>query len=266
MTDAASPTIGVFGGSGFYEFLERAEDIDVDTPFGPTSSPVSVGTVAGHNVAFVARHGRQHGYSAHRVPYRANVWAMHSMGVRSIIAPCSVGSLQPDIHPGQLVVVDQLVDRTWGRADTFHDVGGPDHEMGSKGPVHHQTFGEPFDGPLRRVLLAAGGRMGTDMIDGGTMVVINGPRFSTRAESAWFRAMGWHVVNMTGYPEAVLAAELGIRYASVALVTDYDAGVDGHAPVTMDEVFAMMRSNVSRVRSLIVDAIERDFEAISGPG
>ena len=122
MTDAASPTIGVFGGSGFYEFLERAEDVDVDTPFGPTSSPVSVGTVAGHNVAFIARHGRQHGYAAHRVPYRANVWAMHSMGVRSIIAPCSVGSLQPDIHPGQLVVVDQLVDRTWGRPDTFHDV------------------------------------------------------------------------------------------------------------------------------------------------
>ncbi len=266
MNDVATPAIGVFGGSGFYEFLEQAEDVDVDTPFGPTSSPVSFGTVAGHNVAFIARHGRQHGYAAHRVPYRANVWAMHSMGVRSIIAPCSVGSLQPDIHPGQLVVVDQLVDRTWGRPDTFHDVGGPPHEMGSMGPVHHQSFGEPFDGALRRALLVAGRRMGADMIDGGTMVVINGPRFSTRAESAWFRAIGWHVVNMTGYPEAVLAAELGIRYASVALVTDYDAGVDGHAPVTMDEVFAMMRDNVSRVQSLIVNAIERDFDAISGPG
>ena len=266
MNDVAAPAIGVFGGSGFYEFLEQAEDVDVDTPFGPTSSPVSVGTVAGHNIAFIARHGRQHGYAAHRVPYRANVWAMHSIGVRSIIAPCSVGSLQPDIHPGQLVVVDQLVDRTWGRPDTFHDVGGPHPEMGSEGPVHHQTFGEPFDGVLRNCLLAAGSRMGADMIDGGTMVVINGPRFSTRAESAWFRSNGWHVVNMTGYPEAVLAAELGIRYASVALVTDYDAGVDGYAPVTMAEVFAMMRSNVSRVRNLIVNAIERDFEAISGPG
>ena len=266
MNEVAASVVGVFGGSGFYEFLEQTEDFVVDTPFGPTSSPVSVGLVAGHNVAFIARHGREHGYAAHRVPFRANVWAMHSMGVRSIIAPCSVGSLQPDIHPGQLVVVDQLVDRTWGRPDTFHDVGGPDHEMGSKGPVHHQSFGEPFDGPLRRALLLAGRRIGADVIDGGTMVVINGPRFSTRAESAWFRAMGWHVVNMTGYPEAVLAAELGIRYASVALVTDYDAGVDGHAPVTMDEVFATMRSNVWRVRGLIVDAIERDFESISSPG
>ncbi|MCY7298046.1 MAG: S-methyl-5'-thioadenosine phosphorylase, partial [Ilumatobacteraceae bacterium] len=101
--------------------------------------------------------------------------------------------------------------------------------------------------------------------DGGTMVVINGPRFSTRAESAWFRSMGWHVVNMTGYPEAVLAAELGIRYASVALVTDYDAGVDGHEPVTMDAVFAMMRSNVSRVRDLIVDAVEHSYAALTAP-
>ena len=255
--DESQPVVdlGVFGGSGFYEFLDNATERHIATPYGNTSSPVTVGTVAGKRVAFIARHGREHQFVAHRVPYRANVWAMHSLGVRTIIAPCSVGSLQPHIHPGQLVVVDQLVDRTWGRSDTYHDVGGPNLEPGSQGPVHHQTFAEPYDAGIRRELVAAGIRTGADVIDGGTMVVINGPRFSTRAESVWFRTMGWHVINMTGYPEAVLAAELGIRYGTIALVTDYDAGVDGHAPVTMDEVFAMMRSNVDRVRMLIVDAI-----------
>jgi 5'-methylthioadenosine phosphorylase len=243
--------IGVFGGSGFYEFLDDAVDQVVDTPFGPTAAPIVIGTLAGRQVAFMARHGRSHDFPPHAVPYRANVWAMHSVGVRSIVAPCSVGSLQPDIHPGQFVIVDQLVDRTWGRADTFHETA----------PVHHQTFAEPYDARLRTALAAAGRRTGIDVIDGGTMVVINGPRFSTAAESRWFRAMGWHVVNMTGYPEAVLAAELGMRYATVALVTDHDAGVDGHAPVTMEAVFAVMRRNVDAVRRLISEAITNDFEA-----
>jgi 5'-methylthioadenosine phosphorylase len=153
-----------------------------------------------------------------------------------------------------MVVVDQLVDRTWGRPDTFHD----------EPPVHHQSFAEPYDRTLRTALVAAGRRIGADLVDGGTMVVINGPRFSTTAESRWFRSMGWHVVNMTGYPEAVLAAELNVRYASIALVTDYDAGIDGHEPVTMDTVFTVMRANVSRVRELIVDAITHDYESLSG--
>lgn len=263
-TDQLVP-VGVFGGSGFYEFLDGAQEIVVDTPYGRPAGPVVVGSVAGNPVAFMARHGRNHEFAAHRVPYRANMWAMHSMGVRSIVTPCSVGSLQPDIHPGQLVIIDQVVDRTWGRPDTFHDVGGPTDQPGTAGPVHHQTFADPYDATLRAQLVAAGGRTGADVVDGGTMVVINGPRFSTRAESTWFRSMGWHVVNMTGYPEAVLAAELGIRYASVALVTDYDAGVDGHEPVTMEEVFAMMRANVSRVRELIVDAVEHSYEALIAP-
>lgn len=260
---AVDVPVGVFGGSGFYEFLDDAEEHVVDTPYGPPAGPITVGTVAGHRLAFMPRHGRHHDYAAHRVPFRANVWAMHSLGVRTLIAPCSVGSLQPDIHPGQLVVLDQLVDRTWGRRDTFHDVGGPGAEPGAAGPVHHQTFADPYDPALRTVLVEAGLRSGADVIDGGTMVVINGPRFSTRAESTWFRAMGWHVVNMTGYPEAVLAAELGMRYGGVALVTDYDAGVDGHEPVTMEAVFAMMRANVARVRDLIVNAVEHDYDALA---
>jgi 5'-methylthioadenosine phosphorylase len=245
--------IGVVGGSGFYEFLDGATEHTVDTPYGAPAAPIAVGTIGGHDVAFLPRHGRQHEHVAHRVPFRANVWALHHLGVRSLIAPCSVGSLQPEIHPEQLVVVDQLVDRTWGRADTFHD----------EPPVHHQSFADPYDAGMRASLVAAGHRTGADVLDGGTMVVINGPRFSTRAESRWFRDMGWHVVNMTGYPEAVLAAELGIRYATVALVTDYDAGVDGHEPVTMDAVFAVMRANVSRVQAVIIDAIVNDAAQLS---
>ncbi len=248
-------TVGVIGGSGFYEFLADAEEIRVSTPYGMPAAPVVVGSLGGQRVAFLPRHGREHGFAAHRVPYRANVWALHSLGVASIVGPCSVGSLQGDIHPGQLVVVDQLIDRTWGRADTFHDAGGPADEAGRQAPVHHQTFAEPYDGELRAHLVGTGASVGADVIDGGTMVVINGPRFSTRAESEWFRRMGWHVVNMTGYPEAVLAAELGIRYATVALVTDYDAGMDGREPVSMAAVLAMMHANVGRVRELISAAI-----------
>jgi 5'-methylthioadenosine phosphorylase len=247
--------LGVIGGSGFYELFGLDDTIEhtVSTPYGAPAAPITVGSVAGNRVAFLPRHGRHHEHIAHRVPFRANVWAMHALGVRSIIAPCSVGSLQPDVHPGQMMIVDQLVDRTWGRDDTFHRPGDL---------VAHQTFADPYDQQIGAALLAAAGRTGADAIDGGTMVVINGPRFSTRAESVWFRQMGWHVVNMTGYPEAVLAAELGVRYATVALVTDYDAGVDGHPPVTMEAVFAVMRDNVSGVSALIADAVEHDYASL----
>ena len=244
-TGAPKAAIGIFGGSGFYDFLEDVEEVSVTTPYGDPAAPVTIGTVAGRRVAFLPRHGRDHQFVAHKVPFRANVYALWSLGVGSIVAPCSVGSLQPDLHPEEFVVIDQVIDRTWGRADTYHD----------DPPVHHQTFAEPYDARLRQVLIDAGRSTGVTVHDGGTMVVINGPRFSSRAESMWFRAMGWHVVNMTGYPEAVLAAELGIPYATIALVTDYDAGVDGHAPVTMEAVFAVMHRNVARVRELLIAAI-----------
>src|SRR5262249_25277386 len=157
------------GGSGFYEFLSDVEERVVDTPFGPPAAPVAIGTVAGRRIAFLARHGRHHDYPAHRVPFRANVWALWSLGVRSIVAPCSVGSLQPHLHPGDFVVIDQLVDRTWGRSDTYHD----------DPPVQHQTFAEPYHAGMRTALVAAGRKLGHTVHDGGTMVVINGPRFST---------------------------------------------------------------------------------------
>lgn len=255
MDDGGTPTIGVIGGSGFYELMDGVEERTIDTPFGAPAAPLSIGTIEGRRIAFLPRHGRDHRFVAHRVPYRANLWALHHVGVRSVIAPCSAGSLQPDITPGQMVIVDQLVDRTHGRADTFHDVGAPGGGPGTEPPVHHQTFGEPYDPRLRAAAVEAARRVGAEVVVGGTMVVINGPRFSTRAESVWFRQMGWHVVNMTGYPESVLAAELGMAYASIALVTDFDAGIDGTEPVTMDEVFAVMRANVTKVREVIATTV-----------
>lgn len=249
----------MFGGSGFYEFLDDAVDVEIDTPYGRPAAAVRVGTLAGRRVAFLARHGRRHEFAAHRVPFRANVWALASLGVRSIVSPCSVGALQPHLAIGDLVVVDQLVDRTRGRDDTFHDVGAGDGLPGSSGPVHHQAFADPYDAGVRGALLDAAARLeGLTVHDGGTMVVINGPRFSTRAESHWFARMGWDVVNMTGYPEAALAAEAGVPCAAVALVTDHDAGVEGAddhaAPVTMEAVMAVVARNVDSVKRLIAAA------------
>jgi 5'-methylthioadenosine phosphorylase len=243
----ASAEIGVFGGSGFYAFLDDVETIELETPYGPASAPVTIGTVGGRRVAFLPRHGRRHELAPHAIPYRANVWAMQHLGVTALLAPGAVGSLQPDVHPGEFVVVDQLVDRTWGREDTFHT----DFAEG----VVHVSFAHPFDARLRAVLVEAGRAAGVTMHDGGTVVVIQGPRFSTAAESRWFRQMGWTVVNMTCYPEAVLAAEAGIPYAAVALVTDYDAGVDGVEPVTQEAVFGFLEGNADRVRELLLLAI-----------
>jgi 5'-methylthioadenosine phosphorylase len=241
----AEAEVGVFGGSGFYEFLTDVTEVDLDTPYGPPSAAVALGTVAGRRVAFLPRHGHGHRFIPTTVPYRANVWAMRELGVRSLVAPCSAGSLQPGLHPGDFVVLDQLVDRTWGRADTFHD----------EAPAHHEPFADPYDERVRRALLEAGRGADVTVHDGGTVVVIQGPRFSTRAESRWFRQMGWHVVNMTNYPEAILAKEAGVPYGAVALVTDYDAGVDGQEPVTMEAVLARMAENVAEVRDLIVRAV-----------
>ncbi len=247
--------IGIIGGSGFYELLTDATQVEVHTPYGESAAPITVGELAGRRVAFLPRHGRRHEFAAHRVPYRANIWAMASLGVRALIGPCSCGSLQSDVHPGDFVVVDQLVDRTHGRPDTYHDVGGPEGAPGRDGSVHHQSFADPYDDDLRRVLVAAARSTDVAVHDGGTMVVINGPRFSTRAESRWFRQMGWSVINMTGYPESVLAAEAGLAYATVALVTDYDAGVDGHTPVTMEAVLEVMHGNVSHLRDVLTRAL-----------
>lgn len=248
--------VGVYGGSGLYSLVDDVEEITVETPYGPPSAPVTVGEVGGRRVAFLPRHGRDHSLPPARVPFRANAWAMRSLGVRAILAPCASGSLQPDLHPGDFVVLDQIVDRTHGRDATFHD--GPDSPEGFA-PVDHVSFAEPYDATLRKVAVEACRAEGVTVHDGGTVVVIPGPRFSTRAESRWYGAQGWHVINMTQMPEAVLAAELGIPYAAIALITDYDAGLDGNPdirPVTMDEVFATLSRNAEVARKVLFRAIE----------
>lgn len=251
----ARADIGVYGGSGLYALLDDVESVAVDTPFGPPSAPVAVGEVEGRRVAFLPRHGIGHTLPPHRVPYRANAWALRELGVRAIFSPFACGSLQPTIHPGDFVVVDQIVDRTAGRASSFHD--GPEAPEGLA-PVDHVSFADPYDAGLRALALAACRDEGVTVHDGGTVVVIEGPRFSTRAESRWYSAQGWAVVNMTQMPEAALAAEMGVPYAGIALVTDYDVGLEGTAgvaPVSMDEVFAMLNRNADVVRQVLFRAI-----------
>jgi 5'-methylthioadenosine phosphorylase len=196
--------------------------------------------VEDRRVAFLPRHGTRHQHPPHRVPYRANVSAMRQLGVRALLAPCAAGSLQPTIHPGHVVVLDQLVDRTWGRPETFHD-------SFEDGPVHI-SLADPYDPELRARLVDTARAQGLVVHDGGTVVVVNGPRFSTRAESSAYRQAGWHVINMTQHPEAALAREAGIPYAGIALVTDHDAGldgIDGIEPVTQEEVFAVFEANLA---------------------
>jgi len=236
-----SAEIGVFGGTAFYSFLDDVEEVAVQTPFGAPSAPLAVGTVGGRQVAFLPRHGAGHALPAHRVNYRANLWALRRLGVRRVLGPCSVGSLQSHVKPGDFVVCDQLVDRTSGRADTFFD-----------GPLPaHLSFADPYCPELGGVVVDAARAEGVTVHERGTVVVIQGPRFSTRAESRWFASAGWEVVNMTQYPEAALARELGMCYAGLALVTDYDAGVERSEAVTMEAVFRMLGENIDRVKAVL---------------
>ena len=241
-SDGAVADVGVIGGSGLYELLPEVVEHVVDTPYGPPSDPVMVGAVpGGRRVAFLPRHGRDHRHPPHRIPYRANLWALRSLGVRQVLAPCAVGSLRPELGPGTFVLPDQLVDRTSGRAQTYYDDGAV-----------HVSFADPYCPVGRR--RGAGAAVAADLplADGGTMVVVEGPRFSTRAESRWFAAQDWSVVNMTGHPEAVLARELALCYTPIALVTDLDAGIETGAGVSQEEVFATFAANTERLRALLL--------------
>ncbi|MFJ3380163.1 MTAP family purine nucleoside phosphorylase [Curtobacterium sp. NPDC090217] len=244
-------TIGVIGGSGLYELFApgTADEMDVETPFGPTSSPVTVGTMAGKRVAFLTRHGREHSVAPHLINHRANVWALRSLGVRAIVSSSAVGGLHPDYAPGTFVVTDQLIDRTWGRADTFFE-----------DQVQHLSFADPFDPVLRRVAVDAVAALDVPFRPTGTCVVIQGPRFSTRAESVWMREAGGHTINMTMTPEVPLAAELGIGTVNLSFVTDADAGLapseadaarSTEAPVT----HALVMERLARANEVIVGAI-----------
>ncbi|MET0740749.1 MAG: S-methyl-5'-thioadenosine phosphorylase [Candidatus Nanopelagicales bacterium] len=239
-----SAEIGVIGGSGFYSFFQDAEEVVVETPWGPPSDPLHIGQVAGRAVAFIPRHGRDHRYPPHRVPYRANVWAMRSVGVQQVLGPCAVGGLRPELGPGTIVVPDQFVDRTAGRAQTFYDSG-----------ALHVSMADPYCPDGRTAAVSAARAADWSPVDGGTLVVIDGPRFSTRAESRWFAHNGWAVVGMTGHPEAVLARELAMCFTAIALVTDLDAGVEQGEGVTHAEVLQAFAGNIDRLRAMLVDAI-----------
>jgi 5'-methylthioadenosine phosphorylase len=243
-TDRAD--VGVFGGSGFYSLMDEApvEVATVQTPYGPPSDDITLGRIGGVRVAFLPRHGAQHHIPPHAINYRANLWAMAHLGVTRLIAPTAAGSLQPGIKPGDFVVCDQFVDRTYTREQTFFD--GP--------RVVHISAADPYCPDLRARSVALGRELGITVHERGTVVVIEGPRFSTRAESRWYANQGWQVINMTQYPEVVLARELQMCYVNIALITDYDAGLEGVSgiePVSVAEVVEVMRANNERVRRLI---------------
>ncbi|GAA1408767.1 S-methyl-5'-thioadenosine phosphorylase [Catellatospora coxensis] len=236
--------VAVIGGSGLYSLLDDAHEAQLDTPYGPPSDPITVGEVAGRRVAFLPRHGRDHRHPPHLIPYRANLWALRALGARQILAPCAVGGLRPDLGAGTFVLPDQLIDRTSGRERTYVDSGAV-----------HVNFADPYCPAGRDTVRATAGATGLALIPTGTMVVVDGPRFSTRAESRWYAAAGGTVINMTGAPEAALARELALCYTTVALVTDLDAGVEGEHGVTQEEVFRVFKDNTELMRTLLLAAI-----------
>ncbi|MFQ5967340.1 MAG: S-methyl-5'-thioadenosine phosphorylase [Acidimicrobiia bacterium] len=234
--------IGVFGGTGFYEFLEEAQEVKVDTPYGQPSAPATVGQIGEVDVVFIPRHGRRHEFPPHLVPYRANAWAFRELGVDRIIGPCAAGSLTPSYEPGHFVVADQLVDRTHGRDSTFFD------DIETK----HISFADPYCPELRPLAIAAAREAGATVHERGTDVIVQGPRFSTRAESQWYARAGWELINMTQLPEASLARELEICYVNVAVITDYDVGVEGEIePVTHRQVIEGFKASLGTLRQTI---------------
>jgi 5'-methylthioadenosine phosphorylase len=242
--------VAVIGGSGFYELGGDVEEVVIDTPWGAPSAPIAVGEVDGTPVAFLARHGPSHHLPPHRVDHRANLWALRELGVRSVIASFACGSLAHDIGPGSLVVPDQMIDQTHGRADTIHDDfrGGP----------QHAAFADPYDATVRAAALTAGELIGEVVHDGGTVVVINGPRFATRAESQWYRSIGADLINMTQYPEAVIARELDLAYGAVGLVTDHDTGLVERpdiGAVTQETVFEVFAQHLPRLRAVVLATV-----------
>ncbi|MGC5363865.1 S-methyl-5'-thioadenosine phosphorylase [Streptomyces sp. DT24] len=249
--------IGVIGGSGFYSLVRDAREVPVSTPYGDPSSPLMVAEVAGRTVAFLPRHGHDHAFPPHRINYRANLWALRSVGVRQVLAPCAVGSLRPDYGPGKILVPDQLVDRTHGRVQTYFDEGAV-----------HVPFADPYCSAGRETVIKTAADSGVPgVIDGGAMVVIEGPRFSTRAESRSYARQGWPIVNMTGHPEAVLARELALCYTAIALVTDLDAGAEAGHGVSQAEVFEAFGKNIEKLRRLLLDVIgampaDRDCDCV----
>lgn len=241
--------IAVIGGSGFYSLLKNPQQIAIKTPYGSLSDKISIGKIHGKSVAFLVRHGFKHHLPPHKINYRANIWALKSIGVKKIIAPCACGSLQAHIKPGEFVICDQFVDRTKNRSDTFFE--GPH--------VAHVSSAHPYCPSLRKSISAACKKTHVKAHQTGTVVVIEGPRYSTKSESRWFSSQGWEVINMTQYPECILSRELEMCYAAIALITDYDAGLEDNPhikPVDTAEVIRVFKENNERVKKVIIETIK----------
>lgn len=240
-------TIGVFGGSGFYKFLENIEEVRVETPYGMPSDNLFIGKIGNHKVAFMPRHGRNHSILPHLINYRANVWAMKSVGVKRVISPCAAGSLQKHVKPGDFVICDQFVDWTEGRKSTIFE-----------GPiVTHPSPADLYCPELRNLAIDIIKTEGINVHETGTVVVINGPRFSTKAESKFFTNQGWEVINMSAFPENYLVKEMDMCPLNISLITDYDAGLVGDVPpVTHHQVMEVFNSNLENLKKVLFKLIE----------
>lgn len=242
--------IGVFGGSGFYNFLEIEDEVSIDTIYGKPSDKIIIGNLKGARVAFLPRHSKKHTIPPHVINYRANIFAMKELGVKQIFSPCSAGSLQPFIKPGDFVICDQFVDRTSSRKDTFYD--GP--------KTIHISTAEPYCPDLRKIVIDSARELGISFHEKGTVVVIQGPRFSTKAESRWYSNQDWEVINMTQYPEVALAREMEMCFVNISLITDYDAGLEGNSkikPVSSQDVVKIFKNNNEKLRQLLFLAISK---------
>ena len=244
--------LGVLGGSGLYamEGLENVEEISLDTPFGPPSDSLRLGTLGGMEVVFLARHGRHHTYLPTEVPYRANIWAMRSLGVRWILSPSAVGSLQQAVQPLDMLVPDQYIDRTHQRPISFF----------GEGAVAHVAMADPFCPGLSRLLADVAESLmpaGRSLHRGGTYLCMEGPAFSTRAESNLYRSWGCSVIGMTNHTEARLAREAEIAYATLAMATDYDCWYADHDSVTVEMVIGNLRANAQLATEIVRTTAER---------
>ncbi|GAA5198019.1 S-methyl-5'-thioadenosine phosphorylase [Arthrobacter gyeryongensis] len=259
--------IAIIGGTGLYKLPGAVvlDTLDITTPFGPPSSAVTVARLAtqagpgdedgdgggdgeGPLVAFLSRHGRGHSVAPQQINYRANLWALKSLGVEAVISSAAVGGLVSSHGTGTFAVPDQVLDKTWGRADTFYDGSLPTG-------VQHLPAAEPYSAPLRAALIAALERRSEDFAGAGTVAVINGPRFSTKAESAALVQSGAQLISMTQYPEPMLAAELNMHFAALAFITDADTGHDGSEPVTADLVLGRLAAAQPRILAVLSDAV-----------
>ncbi|MFC1701069.1 S-methyl-5'-thioadenosine phosphorylase [Patescibacteria group bacterium] len=248
--------IGIIGGSGFYKFLDGKE-VSVSTPYGKPSGKILISEYEGRKIAFLPRHGKEHQYPPHKINYRANLYALKKLGVLQILAPCAVGSLKSKIKPGNFVICDQFINNTKDRKDTFFD--------GPKGKVAHIAMAEPYCPELRKLAIKACQKLRIPHQKKGAVIIIEGPRFSTKAESLFWSKTA-DVINMTQYPEAVLARELEMCYANISLVTDYDAGLQGRKDikaVTLQEVIKIFNKNNEKVKKLILEIIKNMPEEFS---